>query len=107
MAINLPMPKKNSKTDGNSTPPASELENNLKDFETAVDAGDAPQLLVRASKDAELAKTAVRKAINQAFKEREESVKKAETLAQAFDEAIKNNAAPKNPSAKTDGPRIP
>lgn len=108
MAINLPTPRKNSLTDEKQTSVEAELENSVKDFETAVDAGNAPQLLARASKDAELAKTAVRKAINQAFKEREESVKKAETLAQAFDEVIKSNIAPKNPSsAGAAGPTAP
>ncbi|MGD0795147.1 MAG: histidine kinase dimerization/phospho-acceptor domain-containing protein [Dehalococcoidales bacterium] len=108
MAINLPVPKKNSQTDEKQTSVEAELENNVKDFETAVDVASAPQLLARASKDAELAKTAVRKAISQAFKEREESVKKAETLAQAFDEVIKNNNSPNNQSpADGHGPVAP
>lgn len=96
MAINVPGPKRNSKTEENITPSVSELEHNINDFETAVDASNAPQQLVKASQDAQLAKTAVRKAISQAFKEREESVKKAQTLAQAFDEAIQSNIAPDN-----------
>ena len=94
---NQPVPKKYSGAGGTITPPVTvELDNKVNETATAVAAGNAPQLLVKASKDADLAKTAVRKAITQAFKEREQTVKRAEVLAQAFDEVIKGNTAPQN-----------
>jgi hypothetical protein len=99
MTINLPIPNKNSMTDDEtSVPVAAELENQSQACQVNADAKN-PQLLLKATRDAEQAKSAVRQAIAQAFREREESLKKAESLAQAFDEAIQNPAAPASPVA--------
>ena len=97
MAINLPISKKTLDIDGKtSSSVAAELDNQPKDCQVNAEVKNPPGSLVKASQDAELAKTAVRKAINQAFKEREASLQKAGTLAQAFDEAIQSHAAQKN-----------
>lgn len=52
---------------------------------------DSQELLLKAQKDAELAKVVARQAISQAFKQSEASVKRAETLARAFDDALQGS----------------
>ncbi len=106
MAINLPIPNKNLKIDGKtSSSVAAELDNQLKDGQENAEVKNPPGSLLKASQDAALAKTAVRQAINQAFKEREESLQKAGNLAQAFDEAIQSRAAQNNQtSSQNAGP---
>jgi hypothetical protein len=100
MAINLPTPKNNlNKAEKTGLSVAAGLETPVKACQIDADADRAPELLAKASKDAELAKTAVRQAISQAFREREESLKKAETMTQAFDEAIQSSSAQTNQSA--------
>jgi signal transduction histidine kinase len=65
---------------------------------------DAQELLLKAQKDAELAKAVARQAISQAFKTSEASVKRAETLAKAFDDALQGSMAPVHPEDKESGP---
>jgi hypothetical protein len=96
MAINLPIPKKNLKIDGKTSSSVMAELDQLKESQANTEVKNPPGSLLKASQDAELAKTAVRKAINQAFKEREESLQKAGNLAQAFDEAIQSHAAQKS-----------
>ena len=97
MAINLPIPKKNIKTDGiTSSPVTAELDNQPQDSQVNAEAKNPQGSLAKASQDAELAKTAVRMAINQAFKEREASLQKAQTLGQAFDEAVQSRTVQNN-----------
>jgi hypothetical protein len=109
MAIILPTPKDNlNKADITSSQVEACLENPMKDDPIVSDKQNTPDLLAKASKDAELAKTAVRKAISQAFKEREDSLKKAETMAPAFDEALHSNHTPSNqPANKNPEPASP
>ena len=52
---------------------------------------DSQELLLKAQKDAELAKAVARQAISQAFKQSEASVKRAETFARAFDDALQSS----------------
>jgi hypothetical protein len=106
MAINLPIPKKNLIIDGNPGSPADRgLDAQPKDGQVNAAIINPQGSLAKASQDAELAKTAVRKAINQAFKERDASLQKAENLAPAFDEAVKSRAAQKSqPSSQSARP---
>jgi hypothetical protein len=100
MAMNLPTPNSNSvdiEKTGLSVPAG--LDNPMKDCAKNTDGQNAPEMLAKATRDAELAKTAVRKAIHQAFMEREESLKKAETLEQSFDEALQSEDTRTNQSS--------
>src|SRR3990172_641999 len=67
-------------------------------------AADPQDMLVKAMKDAELAKESVKKAINKAFREREESLKRAETLVQAFDRAIQGAPGQSHVPVQSGGP---
>ncbi len=65
---------------------------------------DAQELLLKAQKDAELAKAVARQAMSQAFKKSEASVKRAETLARAFDDALQGSVAQGHRDDNDSGP---
>ncbi len=91
MAIDLPISNSNS---GNDDKTSSSFikgtENQLNNSQPSDDSGNPQELLTKASRDAELAKSTVREAISTAFRKREESLKRAEALAHAFEEAMEN-----------------
>ncbi len=107
--MNLSTPQNNiNDAEKTETTVAAELEHPVKAGRQDTDTPNMQNLLAKATRDAELAKTAVRKAITQAFKEREESLKKAETMAESFDEAILSSSAPVTQTpARSAAPAVP
>jgi len=63
---------------------------NKHNGQTAPASNNLQDLLVKASQDAEIAKSAVREVFNQALRKRKESINELETLA-SIDEALKDN----------------
>jgi signal transduction histidine kinase len=54
---------------------------------------DSQELLLKAQKDAQLAKAVARQAISRAFQQSEATVKRAEVLARAFDDALQGSVS--------------
>lgn len=98
MAMNLPVSKKNTLSDNETEAMviANDTVNQPQEDRSQAEMKTPPDPLVKASRDALLAKTAVWKAISQAFLERETSLQKAQTLAQAFDAPVQNQTAQKS-----------
>jgi hypothetical protein len=64
---------------------------------------DSQELLLKAQKDAELAKAVARQAISRAFQQSEATVKRAEALARVFDDALQGSFSQINQDEKDSG----
>jgi signal transduction histidine kinase len=78
-----------SREDGMATTPVSGLPRKTGVADYVID--DSQELLLKAQKDAELAKAVARQAISRAFQQSEATVKRAEVLARAFDDALQGS----------------
>jgi signal transduction histidine kinase len=78
-------------TKKNDTAALPDSEDSWRNGEADPNMDDSQELLLKAQKDAEIAKAVARQAINRAFQQSEASVKRAELLAKAFDDALQGS----------------
>jgi signal transduction histidine kinase len=89
--MNIKAASKKGMTEKNETAVFPEPEVSPETGETDPYMNDSQELMLKAQKDAELAKAVARQAISRAFQQSEASVKRAEVLARAFDDAFQGS----------------